>query len=87
MADATSERGSYLYTTDWTVDPETGRSNSSPEFEELSEFVGEIIRDSAHSLILGGYAGVGRLIMAQLAHRKNVGPLPSANAEAPDYEI
>lgn len=62
---------------DWTVDPETGVSNSSPEFLELAVFVGELVREQAHSLLNGGHStNAGRFIMAQLAHIKNVGPLP-----------
>ena len=69
--------GSVQGLRDWTIDPETGISNSSPEFLELALFVGELVRMEAHILLDGGHAtNAGRLIMAQLAHIKNVGPLP-----------
>lgn len=59
---------------DWTRDPETGRSNSSPEFERLSKEVGRILRSSAADLIGGRTDEVGRLIMAQLAHVHRFAP-------------
>jgi hypothetical protein len=68
---------------DWTADPETGASNSSPEFIELAQFVSGLIRNEAHRLLDGhSPESAGRLIMAQLAHVKNVGPLPAEVAEA-----
>lgn len=57
-----------MTTKDWTVDPKTGRSNSSPEFLHLARMVGGLIRNSAQSILAGDVEGVGRLIMAQLAH-------------------
>ena len=53
---------------DWTLDPRTGRCNSSVEFMRLRNEVGRLIRDSAHDLIVGRAEDVGGLIMAQLAH-------------------
>lgn len=52
----------------WTTDPTTGRSNSSPLFYELGGFIGRLIRDEAHSLIRGRTDDTGLLIAAQLAH-------------------
>lgn len=60
---------------DWTVDPASGRSNSSDEFEGLCRAVERLIRDSAHDLISGDAGTVARLIMAQLAHKHGLGPL------------
>ncbi len=57
---------------DWTS--KDGRTNSSDEFIELGEFVGQIIRDSAFDIVSGRTDKVGHLIMAQLAHIKNLGP-------------
>lgn len=59
---------------DWTVDPVTGRSNSSPEFMELTKEVGNLIRSEAHSIVRGRTDLVGRLIMAQLAHVHGLAP-------------
>lgn len=52
----------------WTVDPETNRSNSSPEFQALVEAVERLIRGEAHSLIAGRADQAAQLLMAQLAH-------------------
>lgn len=59
---------------DWTVDPETGRSNSSSEFNHMVFVVGEMIRDSAHSLLRGDTETVARSIMATLAHKYGLTP-------------
>lgn len=59
---------------DWTVDLQTGRSNSSPEFLRLSAEVGRIIRDDAHRLLAGRAADTGGLVMAQLAHKQGLAP-------------
>lgn len=61
----------------WTVGPE-GRANTSERYLALSARVGEILRNSAHDLIAGRTDGVGALIMAQLAHKEGLGPLPEA---------
>ena len=55
---------------DWTVDPETHRTNSSPRFEELVEAVGRLLDDEVYSLAQGreGRRRTAGLIMAQLAH-------------------
>lgn len=58
---------------DWTCDA-NGVSNSSAEFVRLSEEVARLIRDSAQSLLAGGSANVGRLVMAQLAHKHGLVP-------------
>lgn len=59
---------------DWTVDPRTGRSNSSPEFERLCFEVERLIRASAFDLIGGRADQVARLIMARLAHEHGLRP-------------
>lgn len=58
---------------DWTRGP-SGSTNSSAEFEHLADEVGRIIRGSAHSIVCGQTAVVGRLIMAQLAHKWGLVP-------------
>ena len=60
----------------WTVDPVTGRHNSSEEFLNLCNVVEGIIRGSAFDLIAGRAGTVAGLIMANLAHAHNMGPLP-----------
>jgi short subunit dehydrogenase-like uncharacterized protein len=53
---------------DWTVDDETGRSNSSLEYVYLQRVVCQLIKDSAFMLINGNVDRVARLIVARLAH-------------------
>lgn len=52
---------------DWTIKNDV--YNSSALFVSLSEDVAQIIRNSAHALLNGDADDVGRLIMAQLAHK------------------
>lgn len=59
---------------DWTVDSDTGRSNSSPEFERLVCEVEQLIRDGAWSLINHGPRSLARTIMAQLVHVHGLEP-------------
>jgi hypothetical protein len=59
---------------DWTRDPETGRSNSSLKFELLVETVAGLIRSDAHTLMSGNAESTARLIMAQLAHVHKLAP-------------
>lgn len=61
--------------TDWTVDPKTGRSNSSPLFVELTTKVADIIRNGAHSLLAGQVELVAGGIVAQLAHVYGLTPI------------
>ncbi len=63
-----------LIEVDWTVDPTTRRSNSSPEFRHLVAKVAEIIRNAAYSLINGQIEAVSRVIVAQLAHKEGLAP-------------
>lgn len=59
---------------DWTVDSETGRSNSSAEYLALVGEVSRLIRDGAHSLLAGNSLSVARTIMSQLAHVHGLAP-------------
>jgi hypothetical protein len=59
---------------DWTVDPETGRSNSSPLFQALTDEVARLIRGEAHALLAGRADIAAQLIMAQLAHVHHLVP-------------
>lgn len=59
---------------DWTMDPETGRTNSSREFLSLCDTVERIIRSDAYMLINNGPAATARLIVAQLAHVHGLRP-------------
>lgn len=61
---------------DWTA--ADGVSNCSALFEDLSYEVAELIRSSAHSLLAGNVNQVGRLIMAQLAHKHGLAPAREA---------
>jgi hypothetical protein len=67
---------------EWTVDPETNRSNASPGYLRLVDEVARLIGSSAHSLVGAGEAGLGRvaaLIMAQLAHVHGLAPAGSTS--------
>ncbi len=67
---------------DWTVDPETGRCNSSQEYLRLKDEIHQIILNSAHDLILGKAENVAGLILAQLAHRHGL-KLPKPATTSP----
>jgi dihydroneopterin aldolase len=71
----TSERGDLAATlSDWTADPETGRSNSSPLYRSLCHEVEQLIRGDAFNLIGGRADMTAELIMAQLAHVHHLAP-------------
>ena len=59
---------------DWTVDPETGRANSSPLFRNLVAEVAEVIRSGAFSLLSGHAETVAGTIVANLAHVHGLSP-------------
>lgn len=59
---------------DWTVDPSTDGSISSPEFLRLCEAVEKIIKGSAFDLSQGNTTIVAVLIMAKLAHEHGLAP-------------
>ena len=69
---------------DWTIDPETGRSNSSPLYRSLCAEVERLIRDGAAGSILRPewVRGKAALVMAQLAHVHHLAPA-AAPAEPP----
>ena len=67
-------------TGDWTEDPDSHRSNSSPEFNRLVAVVARILRNSSHDLISGNTHGVAVLIMAQLAHKEGLPPPGSSSS-------
>ncbi len=67
---------------DWTVDPATGRSNSSPKFQELTAAVTRLIKDDAASLLNGRADNTAGLILAQLAHVHHFGPCPALQDSA-----
>jgi hypothetical protein len=68
------------FSADWTVDAETGRSNSSPEFNRLVAEIARLIRDDAHMLIRGQTESTARLILAHLTHEH--GMVTAASHEA-----
>lgn len=72
---------------DWTIDPETRRSNSSPRFRALADHVELIIRDSAHDLIGGRTDRVAGLVMAQLAHKHGVLPAEEPHRSPVVFEL
>ncbi|GEM_PF-2511530 len=56
---------------DWTVDPRTGRANSSKKFNECVQAVSDLIRDDAHFEIS---VNTAVLVVAQLAHVHGLAP-------------
>ena len=60
---------------DWTE--KNGVSNTSDEFERLTNVVTNLIKGSAHDLLSGRADIVAGLILAQLAHTYGFGPLKS----------
>lgn len=64
----------YLAKLDWTVDPKSGRSNSSPLYEMLVSEMACIIRDDARSLLNGNAESTARLILSRLAHCHKLRP-------------
>ena len=65
---------------DWTVDPTTGRSKSSPLFERLVQEVSRIVANTR----LGDHPNTcARVIMAQLAHVHGLAPVPPSNGQTP----
>lgn len=74
---------------DWTA--KDGRSNSSDEFNRLVQEITLLIRESAYMLIIGHTEQVATLILAQLAHIHNFGPLDNSafhiEKDSPNYFI
>ena len=68
---------------DWTVDPQTGRCNSSATFCRLAKEVARIIRNSSHDLIAGQTESVAGLILARLAHIHGLAPRTRASVPCP----
>lgn len=62
------------YDNNWTQD-EDGVNNSSELFLELRDEIERLIRADAHMLINGNAGATAGLILAQLAHKHNFGPL------------
>lgn len=66
------------YVPDWTCD-ERGASNSSEEFDRLVDEVARLIHANGGSCLSPTWVrATAGLIMAQLAHRHHIGPLPPA---------
>jgi hypothetical protein len=59
---------------DWTADPETNRSNSSPEFRQLVAEVARLIKAEEHRSLSGRVENTAQLVMAQLAHKHGLAP-------------
>ena len=63
---------------DWTVDPETGRSNSSERFRELVQEVTRLLADGPGWVFRPEWvASTAALIVAQLAHVHHLAPTPA----------
>jgi hypothetical protein len=58
----------------WDVDPQTGRSNSSPAFQLLKGHIGDVIQHSAFDLLRHGPHYVAGLILAKLVHVEGMRP-------------
>lgn len=63
-------------TSDWTVDPATGRSNSSSAYLAMVAEIESAIRQEGHALINGGANSVARMIVSTLAHAHSMRPDP-----------
>ena len=60
---------------DWTVDPQTGRSNSSEQFTRLVGEVERLVLASSGTCLSREWArGTAALVMAQLAHVHGLRP-------------
>lgn len=60
---------------DWTVDPESGRSNSSPEFLAIVAEVERLMQSGAGACLSQRWiAMTAKLIVAQLAHVHRMSP-------------
>ncbi len=59
---------------DWTINPDTGQSNSSDAFNAICDEVERLIRGDARNLIAGSADSTARLIVAQLAHVHGLAP-------------
>jgi hypothetical protein len=60
---------------DWTVDPETGRCNSSAEFLRLEDEVARLLTSNGGQALSRAWArGAARLILAQLTHKHGFAP-------------
>lgn len=53
---------------DWTLDPRTGRVNTSAEFEQMIEVVADMIRDGGFDIVHGHIDDLARTILASLSH-------------------
>lgn len=62
---------------DWTVDPISHRSNSSPFFQLLTDQVDNLLVNSARDLVTGRTKSVAGLILAQLTHKYGFAPTKS----------
>jgi hypothetical protein len=61
--------------TDWTVNPGTGRSNSSDLFRDLEHAVAALLREGGGWVLDRAWlTGKAALIMAQLAHVRHLVP-------------
>jgi hypothetical protein len=61
--------------TDWTVDLETGRSNSSQQYTDLVAEVERLIREGGGRCLSPAWArSTAALIMARLAHVHGLAP-------------
>ena len=73
--------------TDWTYNPETHRCNDSELFHELERRIAYLIRSSASLLLAGHAESVAGLILAQLAHVHDFGPVEREKLPAPPLPI
>jgi hypothetical protein len=68
---------------DWTINPETGRSNSSEQFRRLVGEVASMLRAEFRVLDERAVWAAAGLIMAQLAHEQGLAPR-AGEAVTPD---
>jgi hypothetical protein len=75
MDETSTPKPAAASASDWTMDLETGRSNSSRQYTDLVAEVERLIREGGGSCLSPGWArSTAGLIMAQLAHVHGLAP-------------
>lgn len=70
---------------DWTIDPSTGRSNSSDQFAIMCAAVGRMLREQFRVIDRNVIASAAGLVMARLAHVHKLAPAGAAAPQEPDF--
>lgn len=65
----------FNHGSDWTIDPKTGRYNSSEKYIEAVADTNEIIRKGGCDLLNGNSEDIARRIVTNLALRHGLAPI------------